>query len=59
MQSYSLPWEYRPQLTKERLSVIAEELLRGKEDVHEILSSPLDDNYTRATCTFGQQKNLL
>lgn len=59
MQSYSLPWEYHPQLAKERLSVIAEELLRVQENVHELLSSPLDDNYTRATCTFGRQKNRI
>ena len=59
MQNYPLPWTFHPQLTEERLSIIAEALLKVQEDTHELLSSSLDDNYTRATCTFGRQKNRI
>lgn len=46
-------------LTEFGLSIIAEALLKVQEDTHELLSSSLDDNYTRATCTFGRQKNRI
>ncbi|AGG31081.1 hypothetical protein ABM011_15690 [Morganella morganii] len=59
MQNYSVPWEFHPQLTAERLSVIAEILLKVQEDTHDLLSSIDDDNYSRATCTFARQKNRI
>ncbi|MDE9460910.1 hypothetical protein [Xenorhabdus bovienii] len=59
MTNYRLPWECHPQLSEERLTIIAEELLKVLDNTHEQLSSPLDDNYTRGTCTFGRQRNRL
>ncbi|CAI1655949.1 hypothetical protein [Serratia liquefaciens] len=59
MTTYRLPWEFHPQLSEERLTIIAEEFLKVLENTHEQLSSQLDDNYTRGTCTFGRQKNRI
>ncbi|WP_072067910.1 hypothetical protein [Pluralibacter gergoviae] len=59
MQNYPLPWTFHPQLTEERLSIIAEILLKVQEDTHDLLSSIDDDNYSRATCTFARQKNRI
>ncbi|HIE6599422.1 hypothetical protein [Proteus mirabilis] len=59
MADYKAPWECFPQLTEERLTIIAEELLRVLDQTYEQLSTPLDDNYTKGTCTFGRQRQLL
>ncbi len=59
MAEYKAPWEFYPELTEERLSIIAEELLRVLAHTSEQLSTPLDDNYTKGTCTFGRQRQLL
>lgn len=59
MQNYPAPWEFSPELTEDRLVVIAEVLLKVQEDTYELLSSKFDDNYTRATATFGRQKNRI
>jgi len=53
------PWEFYPALLEARLEVIAEALLDVYYDVQSELVSPLDDNYTRGTTTFGRQKNKL
>ncbi|BDY51391.1 TPA: hypothetical protein LAN07_004889 [Escherichia coli] len=59
MQNHPFPWEFFPELTEERLTIIAEELLRIQDITHELLSSPYDDNYTRGGCTFGRQRQAL
>lgn len=59
MADYRAPWDFYPQLTEERLTIIAEELLRVLDHTYEQLSTPLDDNYTKGTCTFGRQRQLL
>ena len=55
MPNHPLPWEFHPQLSQDRLTIIAEELLQVLDRTYEQLSTPLDNNYTRATCTFGRQ----
>ncbi|HHH3032427.1 TPA: hypothetical protein ACPZXY_004150 [Serratia marcescens] len=57
MPNYRLPWEFTPQLSEERLTIVAKELLKVLDQTFELLSTSLDDNYTRGTCTFGRQKN--
>jgi len=59
MPNTSLPWEFHQQLSAERLAIIAENLLKVLDATHEQLSTPLDDNYTRGTCTFGRQRQSL
>lgn len=51
------PWEFSPQLTESRLSLIAKALLDVYDDVQRDLSTDLDNDYTRGTTTFGRQKN--
>lgn len=53
------PWDYQSALTAERLNIIAGALLDVFYDVEQELDTPLDDNYTRGTTTFGRQKNQL
>lgn len=59
MSKQPLPWDFHPQLTEERLTIIAKELLRVLNDTYAQLSTTLDNNYTRSTCTFGRQWQLL
>ncbi|MGY6029867.1 hypothetical protein [Phytobacter sp. AG2a] len=59
MRTHPCPWAFFPELTEERLTIIAEELLRVQDITHELLSSSLDDNYTRGGCTFGRQRQSL
>lgn len=59
MAEYQLPWAFFPQLTEERLAMVAEELLTVLDETYDLLSTPLDDNYTRGTCTFGRQRQQL
>ncbi|MDU6390505.1 MULTISPECIES: hypothetical protein [unclassified Pantoea] len=59
MQTHPYPWLFYPELSEERLSLIAEELLKVLDMTWQQLSSPLDDNYTRGTCTFGRQRQML
>ena len=59
MANYKLPWNFYPQLNEDRLSTIAEELLTVLDQTYEQLSTPYDDNYTRGTCTFGRQRQML
>jgi hypothetical protein len=53
------PWDYYPELTSDRLSVIAVALLDVFDDVQRSLSTDLDNSYTRGTTTFGRQKEKL
>ncbi|EES5140918.1 TPA: hypothetical protein RUP02_000860 [Escherichia coli] len=59
MSKKPLPWQFHPQLTEDRLTIIAKELLQVLNDTYAQLSTPLDNNYTRSTCTFGRQWKLL
>jgi hypothetical protein len=59
MPNHRSPWEFYPELSESRLSIIAEELLKVLDATYEQLSTPLDDNYTRGTCTFGRQRKKI
>ncbi|MBL5864419.1 hypothetical protein JBO49_27870 [Serratia fonticola] len=59
MSNTILPWEFHPQLSADRLGIIADTLLKVLDMTHEQLSTPYDDNYTRGTCTFGRQRQSL
>lgn len=54
-----LPWEVNSNLKQEYLEVIAKSLLDVFYDVYEQLTSELDNNYTRGTCTFGRQREKI
>ncbi len=53
------PWFFSADLNEERLTIIAEELLKVLDNTYIQLSTSLDDNYTRGTCTFGRQRQRL
>ncbi|MFS7293425.1 hypothetical protein AB6864_24485 [Serratia proteamaculans] len=57
MPTHRLPWEFTPQLSEDRLTIVSKELLKVLDQTFELLTTSLDDNYTRGTCTFGRQKN--
>lgn len=59
MLDSAFPSDFHPQLSSERLAIVAEGLLKVLDDTHEQLSTSLDDNYTRGTCTFGRQRQYL
>ena len=46
-------------MNEERLTIMAKELLKVLDQTFELLTTSLDDNYTRGTCTFGRQKNRI
>lgn len=54
-----LPWKSRPELTENRLKIIAEGLLNVRHDTYAELATALDDNYSRACTTFGRQRQYL
>lgn len=53
------PSDYKPQLIKARLDIIASALLDVYDEVQRELATELDSNYTRGTTTFGRQKNKI
>lgn len=53
------PSDYFPQLTDERLAVIAKSLLDIRFKTLEEMQSEFDDNYTREAAIFGRQRNML
>lgn len=55
----SKPWQSYPDLTEERLNIIAEGLLNIRHDTHAELATQLDDNYIRGCATFGRQRQYL
>ena len=55
----SLPSAYYPELSDERLRVIATELLDIRYTTIREMNSRFDDNYTRETAVFGRSKNML
>ncbi|RZZ81867.1 hypothetical protein [Pseudoxanthomonas winnipegensis] len=59
MSYESTPWSHAPQLTGQRLRVIAEILLETLYDTELELSGDLDDNYVRGSATFGRQRNAI
>jgi len=59
MTTHSKPWDFHQELSEDRLTVIATELLKVLDHTYEQLNTPLDDNYTKGTCTFGRQRNRL
>lgn len=53
------PSQFNPNLTNERISVIANVLLTEYYKTLDDLSSDTDDNYTRGCASFGRQKNAI
>lgn len=53
------PVHYHPDLTHDRLTIVAEILLDEFFKTIDDLSSDADDNYTRGCASFGRQKNRI
>lgn len=53
------PNHFHPQLTSDRLSIIAAALLDIRYEAIGLLQGPYDDNYTRETTAFGRSRNKL
>lgn len=53
------PWEYHTGLERSRLNIIAKALLDVYHSTQDDLCTPLDNNYTRGTTTFGRQRERL
>ena len=53
------PMSFYPELTNDRLRVIAVKLLDIRYTTVQELNSPYDDNYTRETAVFGRSRNML
>lgn len=53
------PSAFYPELSDERLRVIAVKLLDIRYSTFREMNSPFDDNYTRETAVFGRSKNML
>lgn len=53
------PTAFYPELSDDRLSVIAVKLLDMRYSTFREMNSPFDDNYTRETAVFGRSKNML
>jgi hypothetical protein len=54
-----LPVHYHPDLTHDRLEIVASALLDEFLKTVDDLSSDADDNYTRGCASFGRQKNRI
>lgn len=53
------PAAFYPELSDNRLRVIAVELLDMRYSTFREMNSPFDDNYTRETAVFGRSRNML
>ena len=53
------PVSYYPELSDDRLRVIAVKLLDIRYSTFREMSTPFDDNYTRETSVFGRSRNML
>lgn len=53
------PITFYPELSDDRLRVIAVKLLDIRYSTFREMNSPFDDNYTRETAVFGRSKNML
>ncbi|MGB3290111.1 MAG: hypothetical protein WBA83_12640 [Burkholderiaceae bacterium] len=57
--AYPHPSSFYPELTDERLAVIAEALLDIRYNTYRQMDSQYDDTYTRETAVFGRSRNML
>lgn len=55
----NLPTTYYPELSDERLRLVAIKLLDLRYSTFREMNSPHDDNYTRETAVFGRSRNML
>jgi hypothetical protein len=53
------PKNFRPELTDDRLSVVATSLLDVRYATIREMNTQFDDNYTRETAVFGRSRNML
>ena len=53
------PAVFYPELSDDRLCVIAVKLLDMRYSTFQEMNSPFDDNYTRETAVFGRSRNML
>lgn len=53
------PTTFYPELSDDRLRVIAVKLLDVRYSTFREMNSPFDDNYTRETAVFGRSRNML
>ncbi len=53
------PSSFQPALTNERLAYISNLLLTELSEIEKVLSSDVDDGYTRGCSVFGRQKNRI
>lgn len=56
---FPLPSSFYPELSSDRLQVIAEALLDLRFDTLKQMSTEYDDGYTRETAVFGRSRNML
>jgi hypothetical protein len=59
MSSLPLPSHYHTALTAERLAYVSRLLLTELANTERLMSSDVDDGYTRGCPTFGRQKNRI
>lgn len=57
MRTY--PSVYYPELTDDRLTLVAAMLLEVRYETLREMTSPWDDNYTRESAVFGRSRNML
>jgi hypothetical protein len=55
----SHPVAFYPELSDDRLRIIAVDLLDIRYSTFREMNSPFDDNYTRETAVFGRSRNML
>lgn len=53
------PWDFAPELSADRLGIIARRFLDIHYEVQRDLQHEYDCNYTRGTTSFGRQKNMI
>ena len=53
------PSSFHPDLTEDRLRIIAQKLLDIRHDTLQQMTNAYDDNYTRECAAFGRQRNML
>jgi hypothetical protein len=53
------PVYFKSELSNDRLTIIAEELLDIRYSTIQEMTSPYDDNYTHETAVFGRSRNML
>lgn len=53
------PESFFPELSNDRLRIIASALLEVRSDTFRAMNTPLDCNYTRESAAFGRSRNML